>query len=50
MMEKIEDINKKRTKTEIYSRVVGYMRPTSQWNPGKRQEFSDRIAFKIKEE
>ena len=39
---------KKRTKCEIYSRVVGYMRPVSQWNPGKQQEFNDRKEFKNK--
>ena len=28
--------------TEIYSRIVGYLRPIQQWNPGKRSEFTDR--------
>ena len=46
MDEKIED---KRTKCEIYSRVVGYMRPVKQWNLGKQQEFSDRKVFDMKE-
>ena len=32
---------------EIYSRVVGYLRPVSQWNDGKRAEFSQRKTFKI---
>jgi ribonucleoside-triphosphate reductase len=32
---------------EIYSRVVGYMRPVSQWNKGKKQEFEDRTVFKM---
>ena len=36
---------KKRQKCEIYSRVVGYMRPIQQWNPGKQQEFKDRKNF-----
>lgn len=27
---------------EVYSRVVGYLRPVEQWNDGKRQEFADR--------
>jgi len=31
--------------TEVYSRVVGYLRPVSQWNAGKQAEFSDRVAF-----
>jgi anaerobic ribonucleoside-triphosphate reductase len=28
--------------TEVYSRVVGYLRPVEQWNDGKRAEFADR--------
>ncbi len=35
-----------RTKAEVYSRVVGYLRPVEQWNPGKQAEFSDRKAFR----
>ena len=27
------------TSCEIYSRVVGFLRPTSHWNPGKKAEF-----------
>ena len=34
--------------TEIYSRIVGYMRPISQWNKGKRSEFSKRQHFDFK--
>lgn len=30
---------------EIYSRVVGYLRPIQQYNPGKLQEFYDRVDF-----
>jgi ribonucleoside-triphosphate reductase len=33
---------------EVYSRVVGYLRPVMQWNEGKQQEFKDRKEFKIK--
>lgn len=32
-------------KSEVYSRIVGYMRPVSQWNDGKREEFRDRKLF-----
>ena len=32
-------------KTEIYSRVVGYLRPISQWNKGKQAEFKARKNF-----
>ena len=34
-----------RTKCEVYSRVVGYLRPVSQWHKGKKQEFKDRKVF-----
>jgi hypothetical protein len=30
---------------EVYSRVVGYYRPVTQWNKGKQQEFKDRRVF-----
>lgn len=33
--------------TEIYSRVVGYMRPVGQWNKGKRAEFEQRKCFRL---
>jgi len=33
--------------TEIYSRVVGYLRPVQQWNDGKRSEFKLRKVFKV---
>jgi len=38
---------KQRTRCEVYSRVVGYMRPVSQWNRGKQQEFKDRKLYNI---
>jgi len=31
--------------TEVYSRVVGYMRPVKQWNDGKQAEYSIRKTF-----
>jgi ribonucleoside-triphosphate reductase len=34
-----------KTECEVYSRVVGYLRPVSQWNPGKQQEFKDRKTY-----
>lgn len=34
-------------KCEVYSRVVGYIRPTSQWHLGKKQEYSERKEFKV---
>ena len=32
-------------KTEVYSRIVGYYRPVSQWNVGKQEEFKGRLPF-----
>ena len=34
-----------KTECEIYSRVCGYLRPTSNWNDSKQAEFSDRTMF-----
>lgn len=31
---------------EVYSRVVGYIRPVQQWHKGKKQEFGERQEFK----
>ncbi|MEA2052311.1 MAG: ribonucleoside triphosphate reductase [Euryarchaeota archaeon] len=33
--------------TEVYSRVVGYLRPVKQWNKGKREEFRTRKTFVV---
>jgi ribonucleoside-triphosphate reductase len=35
---------------EVYTRVVGYLRPVSQFNLGKQQEYRDRKEFKLKKE
>jgi len=32
--------------TEVYSRVVGYLRPVCQWNSGKQTEFRMRKTYK----
>ncbi|TET83780.1 MAG: ribonucleoside triphosphate reductase [Candidatus Nealsonbacteria bacterium] len=32
---------------EVYSRIVGYLRPVSQWNIGKKEEFKQRKEFKM---
>lgn len=31
--------------TEVYSRIVGYLRPIATWNDGKKQEFRERKTF-----
>ncbi|MGI6278279.1 MAG: anaerobic ribonucleoside-triphosphate reductase [Patescibacteria group bacterium] len=39
--------NADRTPCEVYSRVVGYLRPVNQWNNGKSSEYSDRKEYKV---
>ena len=33
---------------EVYSRAVGYLRPVSQWNKGKQEEFKMRKTFEAR--
>ena len=37
----------KRQPCEIFTRVVGYMRPVKQFNDAKRAEYFDRKNFKV---
>ena len=30
---------------EVYSRIVGYLRPVSQWHKGKQEEYRQRLEF-----
>ncbi|MCD6487166.1 MAG: ribonucleoside triphosphate reductase [Syntrophobacterales bacterium] len=32
---------------EVFSRVVGYLRPVKQWNKGKQEEFKTRKTFQV---
>ena len=32
---------------EVFSRVVGYLRPVKQWNKGKQEEFRARKVFRV---
>lgn len=34
-------------KTEVYSRIVGYIRPIQQWNAGKTEEYGDRKEYVV---
>ena len=36
-----------KSQAEVWSRIVGYIRPINQWNPGKRAEFDDRETFDL---
>lgn len=44
----VEDIkldDSERTKTEVWTRVMGYHRPVSEFNRGKKEEFYERKCF-----
>ena len=30
---------------EVYSRIVGYLRPVQNWNIGKKEEFRERKVY-----
>jgi len=38
---------KERTKCEVYTRCVGYLRKVDSFNDGKFQEYKDRKIFEI---
>jgi anaerobic ribonucleoside-triphosphate reductase len=38
--------DEERQPCEIWSRVMGYHRPTTGWNKGKQQEHRDRKMFR----
>lgn len=42
---KPEDFQNERTRCEIWTRVMGYHRPTSSFNPGKQSEHRERRFF-----
>ena len=35
--------------TEVWSRVVGYLRPIQNFNRGKKEEYKERVKYVIKE-
>ena len=41
-----KDPNFGRTKTSVWSRSMGYIRPINNFNIGKRAEFEERKTFK----
>lgn len=49
---KISDLKKEMqdvhgSKCEVYSRVVGYLRPVQNWNKGKKEEFAMRKNMNV---
>jgi anaerobic ribonucleoside-triphosphate reductase len=45
----VDPILKNFQKAEVYSRVVGYIRPVAQWNKGKQAEFGDRKEYLVEQ-
>lgn len=45
--EKAVDVTGYKVPAEVYSRIVGYLRPIQNWNEGKQQEFADRKTFTV---
>lgn len=44
-MDNIELKDEERTKCEVWTRVMGYHRPVSEFNRGKKEEFYERKCF-----
>jgi anaerobic ribonucleoside-triphosphate reductase len=44
-----ESKNQDRVPCEVYSRIVGYLRPVQNWNKGKKQEFAARRTYQVKD-
>ena len=38
-------MTEKKVPCEVYSRIVGFLRPIQSWNIGKQQEWKDRVTF-----
>lgn len=47
--ETIEIAEENRQQCEVWTRVMGYFRPVSQFNAGKKSEYSDRVLLKSQE-
>ena len=45
-MDKSQLPQEKRQRGEVWTRVMGYHRPVSEFNPGKQSEHRDRVHFK----
>jgi anaerobic ribonucleoside-triphosphate reductase len=46
MSNTIQISNDDRQRCEVWTRVMGYHRPVSQYNPGKRSEHGERRFFR----
>ena len=48
-IQSIELKDEERTRCEVWTRVMGYHRPVTSFNPGKQSEHIDRQFFNEKE-
>ncbi len=39
--------SKRKVPCEVYSRIVGYLRPVRNWNVGKKQEYAEREEYVV---
>ena len=46
VLDKVTLDNSERQPCEVWSRVMGYHRPVSEFNKGKKEEYYDRVCFK----
>ncbi len=42
-----KEVESQRTGCEVYTRIVGYVRPVDSANPGKQSEISDRVMYNV---
>ena len=47
MAAKTTETNEGRQKCEVYSRVTGFMRPVSNWNDAKQEEWKNTKLFNV---
>ena len=45
IIEDVEVSNDERTPCEVWTRVMGYYRPVSHYNTGKKGEYHERVEF-----
>ncbi|MBR3632342.1 MAG: hypothetical protein IKN49_04735 [Elusimicrobiaceae bacterium] len=45
LKEQMKDVHG--SKCEVYSRVVGYLRPVGAWNKGKKEEYFMRKTYDV---
>jgi len=45
IIEDVEVSNEERTPCEVWTRVMGYYRPVSHYNTGKKGEYHERVTF-----